>query len=168
MDWKPYITSDPQIMHGAVCFRGTRIPVSVVLDNLAAGETPERILEQYPSLKPEHIPAALGYAADLARSASFPSPPDRGGWLSGSNWTRISLGTPSTLRDAGHDVQTALEEHLGGNPDPLVLMRAAPRIEFSSPSISISPISAYTLQRATTASGYFALIRRASTTRSPC
>jgi uncharacterized protein (DUF433 family) len=56
MDWKPYITSDPQIMHGAVCFRDTRIPVSVVLDNLASGETPARILAQYPSLKPEHIP----------------------------------------------------------------------------------------------------------------
>jgi uncharacterized protein (DUF433 family) len=67
MDWKPYITSDPKIMHGAVCFKGTRIPVSVVLDNLADGETPERILGQYPSLKPEHIPAAIAYAADLAR-----------------------------------------------------------------------------------------------------
>jgi uncharacterized protein (DUF433 family) len=63
-------------MHGAVCFRGTRIPVSAVLDNLAAGETPERILDQYPSLKPEHIPAALGYAADLARERIVPiSPP---------------------------------------------------------------------------------------------
>ena len=64
MDWKPSITTDPQIMHGAVCFRGTRIPVSVVLDNLAAGEAPERILDQYPSLRPEHIPAVIGYAAD--------------------------------------------------------------------------------------------------------
>ena len=67
MDWKPHITSDPTIMHGAVCFRGTRIAVSVVLDNLADGETPERILDQYPSLKAEHIPAAIAYAADLAR-----------------------------------------------------------------------------------------------------
>ena len=74
MDWKPYITTDPQIMHGAVCIRGTRIPVSVVLDNLAAGETSERILDQYPSLKPEHIPAALGYAADLARERIVPIP----------------------------------------------------------------------------------------------
>jgi uncharacterized protein (DUF433 family) len=74
MDWKPYITTDPQIMHGAVCFRGTRIPVSVVLDNLAAGETSEHILDQYPSLNPEHIPAALGYAADLARERIVPIP----------------------------------------------------------------------------------------------
>lgn len=74
MDWKLYITTDPEIMHGVVCFRGTRIPVSVVLDNLAAGAIPERILDQYPSLKPEHIPAAIGYAADLARERIVPIP----------------------------------------------------------------------------------------------
>ena len=61
-------------MHGAVCFRGTRVPVSVVLDNLAAGETPGRILQNYPSLKAEHIPAALAYAADLARERIVPIP----------------------------------------------------------------------------------------------
>jgi uncharacterized protein (DUF433 family) len=72
MDWKPFVTTDPEIMHGAVCFRKTRIPVSVVLDNLAAGETPERILDQYPSLKAEHIPAAMSYAADLARERIVP------------------------------------------------------------------------------------------------
>ena len=74
MDWKPFIATDPQIMHGAVCFRGTRVPVSAVLDNLAAGETPERILQNYPSLKAEHIPAALAYAADLARERIVPIP----------------------------------------------------------------------------------------------
>lgn len=74
MDWKPYIIADPQIMHGAVCLRGTRIPVSVVLDNLAAGEPPDRILDQYPSLKPEHLPAAIAYAADLARERVLPMP----------------------------------------------------------------------------------------------
>jgi uncharacterized protein (DUF433 family) len=74
MDWKPYITSDPQIMHGTVCFRGTRIPVSVVLDNLADGETSERILDQFPALKQEHIPAAIAYAAELARERVLPVP----------------------------------------------------------------------------------------------
>lgn len=74
MDWKACITTDPQIMHGVVCFRGTRVPVSVVLDNLAAGETPARILDQYPSLEPEFIPAALSYAADLARERIVPIP----------------------------------------------------------------------------------------------
>lgn len=74
VDWKPYISADPQIMRGAVCFRGTRIPVSLVLDNLAAGETSERILEQYPTLIAEHIPAAIAYAADLARERILPIP----------------------------------------------------------------------------------------------
>lgn len=74
MDWKPYLTADPEIMHGTVCFSGTRIPVSVVLDNLAAGEVPARILEQFPSLKAEHIPAAIAYAAELARERIVPIP----------------------------------------------------------------------------------------------
>ncbi len=74
MDWQRYIRTDPQIMHGAVCFRGTRIPVSVVLDNLAGGETPETILGQYPSLKREHIPAAIAFAAELARERIVPIP----------------------------------------------------------------------------------------------
>ena len=74
MDWKPFIAADPQIMHGAACLRGTRVPVSAVLDNLADGETPERILRNYPSLKPEHIPAVLAYAADLARERIIPIP----------------------------------------------------------------------------------------------
>ena len=74
MDWKPYITTDPQIMHGAVCFRGTRIPVSVVLDNLADGETTETILVAYPTLRAEHIQAAISYAADLVREQIVPIP----------------------------------------------------------------------------------------------
>lgn len=67
MRWNPYITADSEIMHGTACLRGTRIPVSVLLDNLAAGEPAERILQRYPSLKPEHIPACIAYAAKLAR-----------------------------------------------------------------------------------------------------
>lgn len=74
MNWKQYITTDPNVVHGAVCFRGTRIPVSVVLDNLAANETTDRILEQYPSLTPEHVSAAIAYAADLARERIVPIP----------------------------------------------------------------------------------------------
>ena len=47
--------------------RGTRISVSVVLDNLAAGMPADEILAEYPTLKAEHIRAAIAYAADLAR-----------------------------------------------------------------------------------------------------
>lgn len=72
MNWQPYIVTDPHIMHGARCFRGTRIPVSLVLDNLATGETAEAILAQYLSLRPEHFPAAIAFAADLARERIVP------------------------------------------------------------------------------------------------
>lgn len=74
MDWTTFISANPDVMHGAACFRGTRIPVSVVLDNLADGQTREQILQQYSSLKPEHIAAALAYAADLARERIVPMP----------------------------------------------------------------------------------------------
>lgn len=74
MDWRPLISVDPEVMHGTVCLRGTRIPVSVVLDNLAAGESPQTILDEYPSLEAAHIAAALAYAAELARERILPVP----------------------------------------------------------------------------------------------
>jgi uncharacterized protein (DUF433 family) len=74
MDWKRYITTEPHILHGAACFAGTRIPVTVVLDNLADGAELAEIVRQYPSLGPDHVSAALGYAADLARERIVPIP----------------------------------------------------------------------------------------------
>ena len=75
MDWREYIVVDPQIAHGQACFTGTRIPVSVALDNLASGITAEEILRSYPSLHVEAIQAAIAYAAELAkeRILAFPS-----------------------------------------------------------------------------------------------
>ena len=67
MNWKDRISVDPNICHGKVCIKGTRIMVSVVLDNLAAGEPVEAVLRNYPTLRPEDIQAALWYAAELAR-----------------------------------------------------------------------------------------------------
>jgi uncharacterized protein (DUF433 family) len=67
MDWRERISSDPQVCHGKVCVKGTRIPVSVVLDNLAAGEQVEDILGSYPTLKAEDLQACLAYAAELSR-----------------------------------------------------------------------------------------------------
>jgi len=67
LNWREHIVADPTVCHGAPCFKGTRVMVSVVLDNLAAGASPEKILRDYPSLRPEAIPAAIAYAADLAR-----------------------------------------------------------------------------------------------------
>lgn len=66
MDWAEYITVDPQVCHGKACIKGTRIMVSVILDNLADGQTDEQILASYPSLTPEAIRAAIAYAAELS------------------------------------------------------------------------------------------------------
>lgn len=67
MNWQPYITVDPQICHGQACVTGTRISVSVVLDNLAAGIPEAEIISSYPRLTAEAIQACIAYAADLAR-----------------------------------------------------------------------------------------------------
>ena len=67
MNWRDYITTDQNICHGQACIRGTRIPVYVVLDNLASNLSHQEILQSYPSLTEEAICAATRYAADLAR-----------------------------------------------------------------------------------------------------
>ena len=66
------ITVDPLVRHGQACIGGTRIPVSVVLDNLAAGVPVPEIVQSYPSLTHEDIQAALAYAAELAREQILP------------------------------------------------------------------------------------------------
>lgn len=67
MNWNDYIVVDPNICHGRACIRGTRVMVSVILDNLAAGVSTEEILESYPSITIEAIKASVAYAADLTR-----------------------------------------------------------------------------------------------------
>jgi uncharacterized protein (DUF433 family) len=67
MRWQEFITVDPAVCHGRACIKGTRIMVSVVLDNLAAGLTPDEIVGSYPSLNHESVQAAIAYAAELGR-----------------------------------------------------------------------------------------------------
>lgn len=67
MNWRERITIDPNVCHGKACIKGTRVMVSVVLDNLAAGISPDEILSSYPSLSILDVQAAISYAADLAR-----------------------------------------------------------------------------------------------------
>jgi uncharacterized protein (DUF433 family) len=76
MDWRQRISVDPQVCHGKTCIRGTRIMVSVILDNLAAAESPAAIIKSYPSLTFEDIQAAMLYAAELARENVIPFVPD--------------------------------------------------------------------------------------------
>lgn len=60
------IDVNPDVMMGKPCLRGTRIPVYLILQKLAGGESSQDILAAYPQLKPEHIQACLSYAAAIA------------------------------------------------------------------------------------------------------
>ena len=72
MNWREYISVDPNICHGQACISGTRVMVSVILDNLAAGLTVEEIVESYPSVSADAVEAALLYAAELAKERVVP------------------------------------------------------------------------------------------------
>ena len=67
MSWQERISVDPTVCHGQACVKGTRVMVSVVLDNLAAGLPVDELLQSYPSLVAAVVQAALEYAAELAR-----------------------------------------------------------------------------------------------------
>jgi uncharacterized protein (DUF433 family) len=66
-EWRERISFDPDVCHGKACIKGTRVMISVILDNLAEDATPDEIVEEYPSLKREDIAIAIKYAASLAR-----------------------------------------------------------------------------------------------------
>lgn len=65
--WKERISIDPNVCHGKPCIKGTRIWVSLIVDNLAAGSSEKEVVKAYPSLSREDIRAALAYAAEMAR-----------------------------------------------------------------------------------------------------
>jgi uncharacterized protein (DUF433 family) len=67
------ITFDPQIMGGRACIRGMRIPVSVIVGQIAHGAATEEVLADYPDLEPEDIRQALQYAAWLAQEQVHPA-----------------------------------------------------------------------------------------------
>lgn len=72
--WRERISVDPRVCHGKACIRGTRVLVSVVLDNIAAGVPRQEILASYPALRDADIDAALAYAAELAREGTVDLP----------------------------------------------------------------------------------------------
>ena len=66
------IAIDPNVCFGKPCIKGTRIWVSLILDFLASGETPEQILASYPQLTTDDIRAAIAYGAEVARERIIP------------------------------------------------------------------------------------------------
>jgi uncharacterized protein (DUF433 family) len=69
------IQSDPKIMMGKPVVAGTRITVELILEELAAGETIEQILDEHPRLTKEAVLAAIQFAADaLKADVVYPLP----------------------------------------------------------------------------------------------
>lgn len=66
------ITIDPKQMGGLPCIRGLRIPVTTVVGQLAAGQTHEQILADFPDLEEEDILAALAFAAEAVQERELP------------------------------------------------------------------------------------------------
>lgn len=67
IDWRRHLESTTDTCAGELRAKGTRVLVTNILDSLAEGATREEILTSYPSLRPEHVAAAIAYAAELAR-----------------------------------------------------------------------------------------------------
>jgi uncharacterized protein (DUF433 family) len=67
MNWQDYIERNPDIMLGKPVFKDTRLTVEFILERLAQGATTEELLREYVGLRPEHIRAALAFAASVIR-----------------------------------------------------------------------------------------------------
>ena len=66
MNWHDRIEVNPNICHGKVCIKGTRVMVTAILDNLADGVSEADILKSFPTLTSEDVRAAIHYASELA------------------------------------------------------------------------------------------------------
>jgi len=73
------ISIDPNVCFGKPCIRGTRIWVSLILDNLAAGVSAAELLEEFPQLTADDIRAAIAYGAEMARERFVEIPLEKRG-----------------------------------------------------------------------------------------
>ena len=64
MNWREHISSDPEIMFGKMVIKGTRIPVELILEKLAADYSFEELIHAYPRITTEDVQACLLFAAD--------------------------------------------------------------------------------------------------------
>jgi len=67
INWKDYITINPDLHHGAPCITGTRVPVATIVGSLADGMSPDEVIASFPQLDEARIQAALAYAAEVMR-----------------------------------------------------------------------------------------------------
>lgn len=66
VNWKDHVVSTQDVLKGKPRIKGTRIPVSLVLGYLAAGNSAKEIIAEFPDLTEEQIAACLDYARELA------------------------------------------------------------------------------------------------------
>ncbi len=66
VNWKEHIVATPDVLRGKPRIKGTRIPVSLILGYLAAGNTSDQIIQEFPDLSNEQIAACLDYARELS------------------------------------------------------------------------------------------------------
>src|SRR5215216_5312500 len=78
--WQSRIRVDPNVCGGAPCIAGTRIMVSVILDNLAEGLTPDEIAAEYPPLTVEDVRAAVAWRMSASSAAERTGPVSAGNW----------------------------------------------------------------------------------------
>ncbi len=67
-DWRNYIETKPEVLYGKPVIKNTRVPVDLLLEKLAQGESIEDLLKAYPRIKKEDISAALAFAAEMVRN----------------------------------------------------------------------------------------------------
>lgn len=67
INWKDYITINPDLHHGAPCITGTRVPAATIVGSLADGMSPDEVIASFPQLDEARIQAALAYAAEVMR-----------------------------------------------------------------------------------------------------
>ena len=115
------ISTDPQVMHGQAVIAGTRVPVSVILDCLAAGMTAEEITAEYPTVAVAGVRAAAAYGAALAREESAPATAVTVKFKLDEN---LPVSSAAILTSVGHDVDTVADEGLVGAPDRDVVAAA--------------------------------------------
>ena len=82
--WQDHIEERKEVMLGKPVFKGTRLTVQHVLEELGSGMSFDDLLDNYPTLKPEHLQAALQYAA-------------RG--RAGEGWRNFVLATGASITD---------------------------------------------------------------------
>lgn len=73
MNWRNHIESDPVVLRGKPCVKGTRVPVALILGYLAAGRTVAQVVDEFPDITEADIAASLDYARELAEFEAVPA-----------------------------------------------------------------------------------------------